>query len=114
MRIEMRGMSRRPIIGICHGMEFISDVPALSIRGGIVDISGPQGGSEDRLICRIELGDVYGSRYSPCSRLRDARETSQMIRYNIRKESLFPWKYLIILHAYVKLELNNFILQNKN
>lgn len=58
--IEMRGMSRRPIIGICHGMEFISDVPALSIRGGIFDISGPRGGVEDRLICRIELGDVYG------------------------------------------------------
>lgn len=58
--IEMRGMSRRPIIGICHGMEFISDVPALSIRDGILDISGPRGGSVDRLICRIELGDVYG------------------------------------------------------
>lgn len=57
--IEMRGMSRRPIIGICHGIEFISDVPALSIRG-ILDISGPRGGIEDRLICRIELGDVYG------------------------------------------------------
>lgn len=60
MEIEMRGMSRRPIIGICHGIEFISDVPALSIRGGILDISGPRGGIEDRLICRVELGDIYG------------------------------------------------------
>ena len=29
---------RRPIIGICHGMEFMSDVPTLSIRDGILDI----------------------------------------------------------------------------
>lgn len=57
----MRGMSWRPIIGICHGMEFISDVPALSIRSGILDISGPRGGTEDRLICRVELGDAHGS-----------------------------------------------------
>lgn len=87
--IEMRGMSRRPIIGICHGIEFISDVPALSIRGDILDISGPRGGIEDRLICRVELGTYTVPICNPCSRLQDAREVSQTTRYDFAKRNFF-------------------------
>lgn len=84
----MRGMNRRPIIGICHGMEFISDVPTLSIRDGILDISDPRGGSEDRLICRIELGDGPDIVPAPDCEAR-AKHLRQLDIIN-RKESLFP------------------------
>lgn len=95
----MRGTSRRPIIGICHGMEFISDVPALSIRD-IVDISGPRDGTEDRLICRIELGDVYSGAdiWSPPFQI--AKRALSISDDLEKKEVFFFTSKIIILLSY--------------
>jgi len=90
--IEMWGMSRRPIIGICHSMEFISDVPTLSIRDGILDISGLRKWQRGSLNMQNRIGGRIRSWYSSRSRLRDAREASQTIRYNLREGKSFPLK----------------------
>lgn len=61
-RSKCEGWVRRPIIGICHGMEFISDVPALSIRG-ILDISGSTGWHRGSLNMQNRIGGHIRSRY---------------------------------------------------